>query len=248
MNILHIFMFTVFVIGLLLIITAFTAYSKLKNTCTSDSLRSKLRWAIGIGTSIVVLSIGYTVCLKKAGSTCDFGERTEWKMYIMLLSLFCIGVGLLTLTIGIKKDIKSKGCDIDLGIIPDILMVISIIQLIIPVLYVTYIIVKKSAQEGSNIEGIDDDDEDEEEEDDNESLALEASTRQNIIDGRRRARYKKNIADTSLELSTLLDKIESTKSRGKINKKDDSQRKMLLAKIKQENTDLESVGSSSETK
>jgi hypothetical protein len=245
MNLFHIFMFIMFVIGLLLIITTFTAYSKLEDTCKSDGLRSKLRWAIGIGTTLVALSIGYTVCVVKDGRICNFGERANWKIYTMLSLLFCMGVGLLILTVGIKNDIKSEGCDIDLGSVPDILMVISIIQLIVPLLYMTYIIVKKSAQ-GSENEGVDvDDEDDDEEEDDDESLALEASSRREAIDKRRRSRYNKSIANYNEKLSSVLDKIELSKSRGKINRKDVSERDLLVSKIKKENTELSSIGSSS---
>ena len=213
MKLLHLFMFFLFVVGLLLIITTFTAYSKLDATCTSDSLRGKLRWAIGIGTTFVTLAIGYMVCLTKEGCKCDFGERSDWKIYTMLTVLMGMGGGLLTLTIGIKNDVNSADCHIDLGGVPDILMALSIAQLVIPVLYIIYIAVKGLPKGKTKKD--ENEDENEDEEDDDESLALKAESRREAIDNRRRSRYKKSIAKKEEELSSVQDKIEESRSRGK---------------------------------
>ena len=213
MKLLHLFMFFLFVVGLLLIITTFTAYSKLDATCTSDSLRGKLRWAIGIGTTFVTLAIGYMVCLTKEGCKCDFGERSDWKIYTMLAVLMGMGGGLLTLTIGIKNDVNSADCHIDLGGVPDILMALSIAQLGIPVLYIIYIAVKGLPKGKTKKD--ENEDENEDEEDDDESLALKAESRREAIDNRRRSRYKKSIAKKEEELSSVQDKIEESRSRGK---------------------------------
>ena len=77
-------MFLLFVIGILLIMVTFSAYSKLGSGCRSKDLRTKLRWAIGIGTTFVTISMGYTICVSREGCSCDFGERANWKIYIML--------------------------------------------------------------------------------------------------------------------------------------------------------------------
>ena len=239
MKLLHLFMFFLFVVGLLLIITTFTAYSKLDATCTSDSLRGKLRWAIGIGTTFVTLAIGYMVCLTKEGCKCDFGERSDWKIYTMLTVLMGMGGGLLTLTIGIKNDVNSADCNIDLGGVPDILMALSIAQLVIPVLYIIYIAVK-GLPKGNTKK-----DQNEDEEDDDESLALKAESRREAIDNRRRSRYKKSIAKKEEELSSVLDKIEESRSRGKSNPKDKAKRDLLVKQLKEENSQLSEIGSSS---
>ena len=238
MKLLHLFMFFLFVVGLLLIITTFTAYSKLDATCTSDSLRGKLRWAIGIGTTFVTLAIGYMVCLTKEGCKCDFGERSDWKIYTMLAVLMGMGGGLLALTIGIKNDVNSADCHIDLGGVPDILMALSIAQLVIPVLYIIYIAVK-GLPKGKTKK-----DENEDEEDDDESLALEAESRREAIDNRRRSRYKKSIAKKEEELSSVQDKIEEARSRGKSNPKDKAKRDLLAKQLKEENSELSEIGSS----
>lgn len=242
MKLLHLFMFFLFVVGLLLIITTFTAYSKLDATCTSDSLRGKLRWAIGIGTTFVTLAIGYMVCLKKEGCKCDFGERSDWKIYTMLAVLMGMGGGLLALTIGIKNDVNSADCHIDLGGVPDILMALSIAQLVIPVLYIIYIAVKGLPKGKTKKD--ENEDENEDEEDDDESLALEAESRREAIDNRRRSRYKKSIAKKEEELSSVQDKIEESRSRGKSNPKDKAKRDLLIKQIKDENSELSEIGSS----
>ena len=238
MKLLHLFMFFLFVVGLLLIITTFTAYSKLDATCTSDSLRGKLRWAIGIGTTFVTLAIGYMVCLTKEGCKCDFGERSDWKIYTMLAVLMGMGGGLLALTIGIKNDVNSADCHIDLGGVPDILMALSIAQLVIPVLYIIYIAVK-GLPKGKTKK-----DQNEDEEDDDESLALKAESRREAIDNRIRSRYKKSIAKKEEELSSVQDKIEESRSRGKSNPKDKAKRDLLVKQLKEENSQLSEIGSS----
>ena len=238
MNLLHLFMFMLFIIGLLLIIATFTAYSKLDSTCTSDGLRAKLRWAIGLGTTLFTLAIGYMVCIVKEGCKCDFGQRADWKIYTMLTVLMTMGGGLLALTIGIKKDVKSNGCKIDLGGITDVLMALSIAQLVIPVLYIIYII-WKNLQKGKKEKG----DEDEDEEDDDESLAIEADSRREAIDNRRKSRYKKNIAKNEEDLSNINDKIERSRSRGKSIPKDKQKRDLLVKKLREENLRLSEIGS-----
>ena len=242
MKLLHLFMFFLFVVGLLLIITTFTAYSKLDATCTSDSLRGKLRWAIGIGTTFVTLAIGYMVCLTKEGCKCDFGERSDWKIYTMLAVLMGMGGGLLALTIGIKNDVNSADCHIDLSGVPDILMALSIAQLVIPVLYIIYIAVKGLPKGKTKKD--ENEDENEDEEDDDESLALEAESRREAIDNRRRSRYKKSIAKKEEELSSVQDKIEESRSRGKSNPKDKAKRDLLVKQLKEENSQLSEIGSS----
>jgi hypothetical protein len=117
-------------------------------------------------------------------------------------------------------------------------MTISIIQLVIPVLYITYISVKKSAQNSKKKKN------EEEEEDDDETIALEAVSRREAIDNRRRSRYKKSIAKYEEQLSIVRDKIETSKSRGKSNPKDKASRDLLVRKLKEENSELSDVGSS----
>jgi hypothetical protein len=61
----------------------------------------------------------------------------------MLSLLISTGAIALALIVGIKNDIKSSECKIDMGIIPDIIMALSIMQIVIPVLYIGYVSSKK---------------------------------------------------------------------------------------------------------
>jgi hypothetical protein len=237
MNLLHLFVLFIFLIGFLLIITTFTAYSKLGD-CNSEGLRTKLRWAICIGTVCMTLAIGYTICINKAGCNCVFGDRSDWKIYSALFVLMGMGVGLLVLTIGIKNDAKSDGCNIDLGFIPDLLMALSICQIILPILYASYIIYNNVPNKK------DTKDEEDDEEDDDDSLALEAESRKTAIDGRRSARFKKRIALAEEELSQVRDRIESSKARKKAPAQKDKEKEEILVKeIAKATSELGSVKS-----
>ena len=103
-NLLHVFAFILIIVGLLLIITAFTAYSNINEDCTSSTLRDKLRNAIIIGTIFVTISIGYILCVIKRGCKCSFGTKSDWKIYLMLMLLMGMGSGLLSLTLSIKNE------------------------------------------------------------------------------------------------------------------------------------------------
>lgn len=127
------------VIGVLLIITTFTAYAKITTTCTSTVLKSKLRIAIILGTVFTTMSIGYFVCVMRKSCNCNFGLKATWQIYAFIATLLGMGIGMLILTNGIKNDMKQPGCDIDLGGTVDILMGLSITQIVISGLYIAYI-------------------------------------------------------------------------------------------------------------
>jgi uncharacterized membrane protein YgcG len=236
-NLLHVFMVILFVIGVLLLITAFTAYSKLGNTCTSGSLRTKLRWAIGLGTTFASLSIGYAICIYKSGASCQLGESADWKIYSMLVTLMGMGIGLVVLTNGIKSDLKEPGCSVDLGSTPDILLGIAICSIVIPVLYIVYIIKTGRPQGSKQVE-----------EESDTSLKLKSDSKKTATDKRRTKRYDSLIAKKSEELSNVQDKIEVFESRGKKpNQADEDKAEMLINEIanaKQKRKEIGSSGSS----
>jgi hypothetical protein len=207
-NLLHLFMFLIFVIGLLLLITAFSAYSKLTVGCTSASLKTKLRLAIGLGTTFVTIAIGYTVCLSKKGSMCQFGQRANWKIYTMLTTLMAMGGGLLVLATGIKSDLASPSCNVDLGVTPDILTGLGIAQIALPALYIVYILYSGLPKGSEKVEV-------EEEPESDESLTLEAESRRTATNTRRLARYNKAISQKSSELDEVRDRIEIARERKK---------------------------------
>jgi hypothetical protein len=212
-NLLHLFMFLLFVIGLLLLITAFSAYSKLTVGCTSASLKTKLRLAIGLGTTFVTIAIGYTVCVSKKGSMCQFGQRANWKIYTMLTTLMAMGGGLLVLATGIKSDLASPSCNVDLGVTPDILTGLGIAQIALPALYIVYILYSGLPKGSEKVE-VEVEEEDEEPESD-ESLTLEAESRRTATNARRLARYNKAISQKSSELDEVRDRIEIARERKK---------------------------------
>jgi hypothetical protein len=138
MNLLHIFIAILLIMGILLVVTAFYAYSKLTVNCTSSSLKNKLQWCIGLGSAFVSVGIGYVICL--ANKKCDI-EHTKWKMYIILTTMIGLGIGMLVLTLGIQSDLKYGDCNVDLGTLPDILIAISSCLIALPTMYFGYLLV-----------------------------------------------------------------------------------------------------------
>lgn len=239
-NLLHLFMFYIFIIGILLIIITFIAYSNLGN-CTSKGLRSKLRMAISIGTVFATISVGYGVCITNSGCECKFGDRVNWRIYTLLITLMGMGVGLLVLTEGIKNDIKSDGCHIDLGTIPDILNILSIIQIVIPAIYIAYIVYTGSM-------GLVKTEDENEENESDEYLTLEAEARESATNTRRLARYKKTIAQKSEKLTFVRDKIELAKDKRRNPSVEDlALQDRLVKEISQAKINISSVGVGSDS-
>jgi hypothetical protein len=237
-NLLHLFMIMLFTIGLLLIITSFNAFSKIGN-CNSGSLKTKLRWAIGIGTTFFTLALGYGVCIYKAGNTCSFGKRANWKIYMMLAALMGMGICLLVLTFGIKDELKKPGCNIDLGGAPDILTVLAFAQIFVPALYIGWIIYSGNPQGSKR---------DDEEEDSDEYASIKAESERSAINKRRKSRYRKIISSKEKQLSQVQDNIEQSKSRNKNpNQKDLSKEEQLIREISQANKSMKAIGTGSST-
>ena len=207
-NLLHIFMFVLFIIGLLLVILSFSSYSKLEDKCSTVGLRAKLRIAIGIGSVFISLSIGYLMCVTISGCNCDIGDYNSWKIYTMLGMLFSMGGGLLLLILGIKNDLKSVDCDVDLGATPTILMVLSIIQIVLPVLYILWIIYQKNFDKNNNNKVDEQDEEGEDEGDEDEYQIAEAEAEIMATNKHRVNRYKKTISRKTSELFKLRNKME----------------------------------------
>jgi hypothetical protein len=218
MNLLHIFMFLMFLIGFLLIITTFIVYGKINDKCTSRDLRSKLRWAIGLGTTFISIALGYAVCINNSGCNCDFGERSNFKIYSLLTFIILMSCFLLILSIGIKKNIKEDGCNIDLGNIPYILIGLSISGIVLPVIYISYILLKsiKNKNKLNLKDKNEDDDDDDDDDDENDDLVMRAAeSRTVIINARRVARINKAIVKKVEELSNVRDKLEKSLERRK---------------------------------
>jgi len=142
MNRLTQFIGLLFVIGLLLIITSFRAYSKLNELC-SKKLRTHLRWCMSIGSVLITISIMYMTCVKNQGCKCDFDIDAGWKIYLTLFILVVMGIILVSLASGIRSEIKSGQCKDNLGSLPSILMGIGITLIVLPVIYIGILIYTK---------------------------------------------------------------------------------------------------------
>ena len=139
MNYLNFFMIFSMFIGFLLVFLSFYAYSKLENTCTSGSLRAKLQTALGIGSTLIALSIGFFICTKDPSCKCNISnDLDKTKMYSFVLFSLITSIMLLVLTFGIKSELSSPECQVDLGFVPTFLGTISSLQLILSLLYVGY--------------------------------------------------------------------------------------------------------------
>ena len=248
MNLLHLFMLLIFIVGILLIILTFIVYSKLKDSCNSQNLKNKLRLAIGLGTTFVVITISYMMCITNSNCKCDFGENTNWKFYIMLLLLISIGSGLLILTIGINNDLKTNNCDVDLGIVPNLLIGLSITQIVISFIYFIYSLKYKGNKGNKDTKGDDDKDDDKDTKDD-DNIALEAKSRTDAVNSVRISRYNKNISVANEQLSKLYNKLESGPIKTNDRNKYKEEIKELTDKISKYKQDLGSIksGSSSDS-
>jgi hypothetical protein len=141
MSYLHFFMILLFFIGMLLVIMSFFAYSKIKDTCKSEGLKSKLNIGIGIGSALMAMSIGFFICVNRC--KCTFNDNLDqWKINGLVSFSLLSGIGLLALTFGIKSDLDNPECNVDLGAIVWLLGLIASIQLVCSVIYIVIIIKK----------------------------------------------------------------------------------------------------------
>tara|TARA_B110000908_G_C10121127_1_gene387663 strand:+ start:64 stop:870 length:807 start_codon:yes stop_codon:yes gene_type:complete len=195
-------MFILFAIGLLLIITSFSAYSKL-GQCNNPELQTKLRWAIGVGTTFLTLSIGYSVCITRDSCDCDFGERASWKIYFMLLSLMGMGIALLILALGIKSDLKK--CNVDLGSAPNILTGLAITQIVLPAIYIIGVVYtgKSALGSSSRYSGS------------HSSAVSKSQAKKSAIRSTRNKRAAIKISQIEASLEDVRNRIEITEARGR---------------------------------
>ena len=122
--ILYILMGFLFMVGLLLVYISFQVYNKLKSSCTSKQLRLNLRIAIGLGSTIMALTLGYGICMKNCN--CVIGSPEDYKTYILLGFMFILGLCLSVLTNSIRN--ISNECNINIGCLTTNLYWVSVIQ------------------------------------------------------------------------------------------------------------------------
>jgi hypothetical protein len=132
--------FVLFVTGIIMLIISFSALSKLKETCTSKSLRTYLRVSVAFGTTMVAVFLGYIACITHC--ECNFTQFSLNKRMVVLGLLFVLGIPMIIIATNIKKEIENKKCDTDLNNLPDVLLGISISWLVLPALCLGYTIWK----------------------------------------------------------------------------------------------------------
>ena len=137
----------IFVKGLLLIITSFTASKKLTKECPS-SLKSKLGLAMVLGSAFMTLSIGYWIC----GSKCECKKGMGTTSLLALNTI--IGVILLILVFSIKSDANKSGCKVNISTYINVLIGIGFFQVGVTLAYVAKKLMGKKSDEDED----DDDD------------------------------------------------------------------------------------------
>lgn len=121
--ILHILAGFILLLGILLNILSFYAYSKLKSNCeVSGNLKTNLRISICIGSFFTAAAISFFVCT----SNCDIETDKKWLIYSILFFMLIMGIYLSILTSNIKSQLKE--CQEDIGSLPTILLLLSIIE------------------------------------------------------------------------------------------------------------------------
>ena len=238
------FMLITFIIGVLLIIFTFNTYSNL-GSCTSEGLRYKLKAAIILGTIFITIPIGYAFCVSNPKCNCDFGGNAIWKINSLLVISMGMGVGLLTLAIGIKNNLKDDDCNADLGATPDVLLGLSIAQIAISFLCICAFFVYNRKNEPSD-ESKDTPKEvtkDDVDDVDDDSEALQAQSRITATNIKRASRYKKNIANAQEKLVNVRDKLEQGKIKQSDKMKYLADQERLVKEIKTYTSNLNSIGS-----
>jgi hypothetical protein len=237
MKLLHIFMLSMIIIGFLLTGTAIYSYSKLEAQCTSGNLRSKLQWAIGLGTTFMTLGIGYVLCVNMSGCDCpiDSNFQNRTKLYILLISLMTLGCILLPLTIGIKNELSD--CNVDLGILPTVLIIISSIQISLPLIFIIYMTI--SSKQQVKIEKQDLDDESD------ESKSAREESKKASVDKSRRNMLTSRLNTQKRELSEIELKLDSLGNK-RPNQTDLNKRELLIREIRDTENKIKSVGTISD--
>ena len=145
-------MFLLFIIGFLLVFLSFYSFSKIEEKCVTPSLRTKLKIALGIGSTLISLGLGFFICINNSNCKCSFSNNIQKsEIYGLLVFSIISGIGLLILTLGINSDLKDPNCNVDLGVLPLLLGGIAFLQLLFSIIYIIYII--KSPNWGTFTQG-----------------------------------------------------------------------------------------------
>jgi len=229
---LKLFIGLLFVIGILLVATSFIAYSKITDTCKSKSLRTYLQWCVGLGSALSTISIMYFVCTIKKGCECESNNVGGFKIHLILFVLAAIGGLLVFIVSGIQREIKSGGCDVDLGSILPVLWGISIAQLVLPIIY-TVILSYTDKSVSSSYE--DEDESSSSRESSQDESMKSVRKRRNVLD--------RKIANIEADISKNNEKVDKLLVKGaSIPKKLQSKRRTLEHELNFFNNRRKAVG------
>ena len=140
------FVILLLIIGILLTLTSFTAYSRLTDKCTSKNLREYLRWCIILGSILITVGVMFFTCTNASGCVCKFDIDSTVKQYVLLSILLVMGIFIMVITGKIQNELKKDGCDVNLGFLTTSLWFLGSFQVAIPLLFVIGIFVKKREQ------------------------------------------------------------------------------------------------------
>lgn len=244
------FMLLILVSGIGLIGLSFDAYSKLSenkniDNCVTDSIKNKLRLSISIGTVLVSIFIGYFLCVFRKDCKCNFGDNSTVKMYVLMFILTVLGISMFILSSSINKDLNSGKCKISLGNFESVIKWISLVQIILPIIYViiSYNILKSKNNKAQKL--MKDKIDKEDDIDSHLSKTFKLNSKRTETNKRRKARYQRRIAEEKEKLSTLQEKIEKLEEKNQRNTIYDKQEKDLNESIKKLESNLNSISNDS---
>lgn len=136
---LNIFMFVTFCVGLLLLISSFSAFSKIKALCTSGRLLTLLRLETGLGSAFVSIALGYMICIRRCN--CNFGDLTDMKMIVLLSLTFIMGLLITVISFMIWKELKN--CKVNLGWMSWAPIALGLAEVLTVIVYTVYRIKSK---------------------------------------------------------------------------------------------------------
>lgn len=140
------FVILLLIIGILLTLTSFTAYSRLTDKCTSKSLRTYLRWCIILGSILIMIGVTFFTCTNAYGCVRKFDIDATVKKYVLLSILLVMGIFIMVITGKIRNELKKDGCDVNIGFLTTSLWFLGSFQVAIPLLFIIGIFVKKREQ------------------------------------------------------------------------------------------------------
>jgi hypothetical protein len=227
MKLLHLFVVLMFLMGIALVSTTFYTYSNIPPNCDVKSLRRKLQIAIGLGVAMTALSAGYLFCINKEGCNCTFEKLNDWAIFLLMFTLFAMGLGILILILSISSDLEN--CGVSLPISKNIIMGLSILQMITSIVIFTITVNKEDGvkvKDGVTVklEKVD--------------SYIESDKRRGIIDLTRQNNLQDAISSEQEQLSIVNSKLES----GRPTAEDQYRKTELEQSIKNKQSSYESIG------